>query len=325
MIQRTLARRPFVLGAAMIAAFALSPAVRAGETNWPQKPIQVIVPASAGGGTDVSCRIATKYLSEILGQPIMVSNVRGAGGSIGTKQAKDSAPDGYTMFYIHEDIVTNEVLEVSDFGYRDFEIAAKIFDVDLVTVISSNRYKTLADVSAAARANPGEVSFAIDIATSAHLVPLVMEKEMGVEFNMVESGSMNDRIPLLISGQLDMTFAPLGIVKDYVENGDINCLGALAEQRSSLRPDLPTFREQGVDVAVKKYFAFYFPKGTPSEIVKKTADALEQVSRNPDFVKNAENLLYKVAFARSDETRKYLEESESMMNEYKGLIMGTDK
>lgn len=308
-----------------IMAFAQAAVLSAAETSWPEKPIQVIVPASAGGGTDVSARIVTKYLSEELGQPIMVSNVKGAGGSIGTKQAKDSPADGYTMFYIHEDIVTNQVLEVSDFGYRDFEIAGKIFDVDLVTVISSKQYANLGDVAKAAKAAPGEITFAIDIATSAHLAPLVMEKEMGVEFNMVESGSMNDRIPLLISGQLDMTFAPLGIVKDYVENGDINCLGSLSVNRGVLRPDLPTFREQGVDLVVKKYFTFYFPKGTPAEIVEKTADALERVSRNPDFIKNAENLLYDVSFARADGARKYLEESEAMMNEYKGLIMGVEE
>ena len=306
----------------MSSIIAVCSALPAGETAWPAKPVQVIVPASAGGGTDVSCRIVTKYLSEEQGQPVMVSNVRGAGGSIGIKQAMEAKPDGYTMLYTHEDIVTNEVLGVSDFGYRDFAIAAKIYDVDLTTVIASKQYKNLEDVKKAALANPGDVTFAIDVATSAHLVPLVMQEEMGIEMNLVDSGSMNDRIPLLISGQLDLTFAPLGIVKDYVASGDVNCLGTLAAERSSLRPDLPTFREQGVDVVVNKYFVLYFPKGTPAGIVAKCADALERVSKNPEFIASAGNLLYKVAFARADGTLEYLEGSEAMMNEYRELIMG---
>ncbi len=290
--------------------------------DWPVRPIQIIVPASAGGGTDISARIITKYLSEELGQPIMVSNVRGAGGSIGTKQAKDSVPDGYTMFYIHEDIVTNEVLGVSDFGYRDFEIAAKVFDVDLVTVIANKKYKTLDDVKKAALENPGEVTFAIDIATSAHLVSLIMQQEMGIELNMVDSGSLNDRIPLLISGQVDMTLAPLGVVKDYVDNGDINCIGTLALERSPMRPDLPTFREQGVNAVVQKYFTMYFPKNTPKAIVDKCADALEKVCANPEFIESAHNLLYEVGFAREEGTLESLRRSEQTMNEYKALILG---
>ena len=160
--------------------------VVAGDAAWPVRPIQLIVPASPGGRTDSSARIAAKFLGEELGQPLMVSNVMGAGGSIGTKQAIDSAPDGYTMLYIHEDIVTNEVLGVSSFGFRNFETAGKIFDVDLVGVIGNKRFKNLADVKKEALEKPGEVTFAIDVATSAHLVPLLMQKEMGVEFNLVD-------------------------------------------------------------------------------------------------------------------------------------------
>lgn len=322
---KTRASGSFVLTGFLSFLLLTSCHVIAGESDWPTKPIQLIVPASAGGGTDISARLVAKYLTEELGQPVMISNIKGAGGSIGTKQAKDAKPDGYTGLYIHEDIVTNEVLGVSEFGFRDFEVAAKIFDVDLVVVIANKKYKTLADVKKAAQANPGQVTFAIDVATSAHLVPLLMQEKMGIELNMVDSGSMNDRIPLLISGQLDMTFAPLGVVKDYVENGDIVCLGVLADARSPLRPDLPTFPEQGVDITVNKYFNIYFPKGTPPSVIAAFDKALETVSKNPRFIADAGNLFYAVEYTGPNGAIQYLENSEKVMTQYRDLILGTGK
>ncbi|MGI6031495.1 MAG: tripartite tricarboxylate transporter substrate binding protein [Eubacteriales bacterium] len=298
-----------------------SPSTGNTEGQWPQKPIQVIVPAAAGGGTDVSARIVLKYLSQELGQPITVTNIKGAGGSTGIGEAKNADPDGYTMLYTHEDIVTNQVLEISDFGFRDFKPAGTIFDVDLVTVIANKRFTSLADVQKEAEANPGKVTFAIDIATSAHLVPLLMEKQMGIDLKLVDSGSMNDRIPAMMSGQLDLTFAPLGIVKDYVENGDINCIGVLGPERSPLREDIPTFKEQGTDIEVNKFFTLYFPAETPQEIVDTCSAALERVSQNPDFIADAENILYTAQYSSPEETIKTLESVESALMKYKDLMM----
>lgn len=306
--------------AAVLLVVAAVPALAA-DTDWPTKPVQLIVTASPGGGSDLSARIIAKYLGDELGQPVMVTNIRGGGGSIGAKKAMESPPDGYTMLWAPEGLIINNVLGIADFGYRDFEIGAKVYDVELVAVVANRKFKTLEDVRKAALEQPGEVTFAIEIATLAHLIPLTMEKDLGIELNLVESGSLNDRLPQLLSEQLDMTFGPVGIFKDYIESGDINVLGLILRNRSQAAPELPTFIEQGVNIATNKYFIIYFPKGTPAAIIEKLGDAVERAVRNPGFIEAAKNIMFEPGFARPADTLPYLENTEKIMTRYRDVLM----
>lgn len=288
---------------------------------WPSKPINVVVPAGAGGGTDLGARIVSKYLTQELGQPVNITNIKGAGGSVGSEEVLESDNDGYTMLYYHEDIVTNEQLGIVDFGYRDFDVAGKIYDIDLIGIISGPKYKNMEDVKEAALKNPGQVSFAVDLASFSHLLPYIMENEMNIDLKIIEAGGLNDRIPLLMSGQVDLCFAPIGVVKDYVTSGGLSALGIVSEERSLLYEELPTLKEQNIDIVGKKFFNYYFPKGTNPEIITKFQEALKAVSINPEFIQEAKDIFYNVNYADTKGAIEYLEETEVILNENKALIL----
>ena len=122
------------------------------ETSWPEKPISIICPAAPGGGTDTNTRLIAKYLTKELGQPVTVVNIAGSSGAMGLKEAKNSAPDGYTYVYFKEDTVTNEKLGVMDFGYQDLDMIANLFKKDMF-LVGSRDIKDIASLTEAAKAH----------------------------------------------------------------------------------------------------------------------------------------------------------------------------
>ena len=256
------------------------------QSAYPTKPIQVIVPAGPGGDTDLNCRIMGKYLEKELGQPIVVVNVNGAGGSLGTRKVKDSAPDGYTALFFHPSMFLNTILGLVDYDYTAFENAGigVLDNTNIFVVSASSPYKTIADVINACKAKPGAVKFATETGGLTHIQALAFESEAGVKMNIVDVGSASQKIVALLGRQVDMIGISYGIIKDYVASGKFRVIGVFADERNPAFPTVPTFKEQGVNLSFTKFFFYLFPKGTPQSVISKFDAALSKISTNKDLI-----------------------------------------
>ncbi|MFD1849579.1 tripartite tricarboxylate transporter substrate binding protein [Oceanobacillus bengalensis] len=288
------------------------------SSDYPNKPIQVVVPAGAGGDTDRNTRIATKYLSEELDTDVVVSNVGGAGGSVGAKQVLDSAADGYTVLAFHNSMIINDLLELADFNYEDYQLAGtSVLDLGNAFIVSADsEYTDLQSLIDAAKERPGEINIATETGAFTHLQLLAFQEATGTEFNLVDVGAAAEKNTALLGGQIDIIPTQLGLVQEYIESGDFRAVGIMADERLEGAPDVPTFAEQGVDITFDKFFFWAFPKDTPQEIVDQFTAALENVTNNADFQAELEPLLVEPLYMSPEELQAHFE---TLTTEYKTL------
>ncbi|MBU8906472.1 tripartite tricarboxylate transporter substrate binding protein [Desertibacillus haloalkaliphilus] len=287
-------------------------------SDYPTKPIEVIVPAGAGGDTDRNTRALARYLEDELGQSIVVSNVTGAGGTVATRQVLDSDPDGYTVLAFHDSILLNYILGLADFSFQDFEVAGvSVQDQGNTFLINGDsEFETLDELIEFAKDNPKELSIATEFGAHTHLQLLAFEEATGVDFNIVDVGGASDKITALLGGQVDVNPTQLGLVKDYLASGDMRSLGVFAEERLNAMPDVPTFKEQGVDVIFNKSFLWAFPPGTPEEVVNAFSEAMEKtVTENEEYRAELENHVVTPNFMGPEEAIQHLAETQEFYSE----------
>lgn len=277
------------LSVAVAVLFALSLVASAGESNWPRKSIEVINPSAPGGETDLYGRLFNRYLEKELGQAVITINMAGGGGTISTSEVNNSAPDGYRMLTFHNGFIINNLMGLSDLTVDSFEIAAiEVIDgTQCFFVPADAPYNTAAEMVKYVK-DGGDVNVATEVGSFSHFQLLALERAADCKFDIVDAGTTPEKIMAMLGGNIDVMGAAYSVMRDYVENGDVKCIGLLSEKRSAFLPDIPTFKEQGYDIQFDKFFFLAFPKGTPAEIVKKFSDAAVKVGKNPDFVKECE-------------------------------------
>lgn len=282
-------------------------------SDYPQEPITIVVPAGAGGDTDLNARTLGKYLEQELGQPVVISNVGGAGGTVGAREVLEADPDGYTGLFFHNSLLLNKILGLVDFSYDDFKLAgiAILDHGNTFMVNGESQFEDLQDMIEYARENPGQVSIATEVGGFTHLQLLALEQDQGIELNIVDVGGAADKVAALLGGHVDIVPTSLGLVNEYVESGDMRTLGIMASERVDLMPDVPTFLEQGVESSFEKFFFFGFPKETPDEVVSAFSSALEAVINNEEYVEEASGYLVTPTYMGPEEANKYIEETET--------------
>ncbi|RGY98422.1 tripartite tricarboxylate transporter substrate binding protein [Clostridium sp. AM58-1XD] len=286
------------------------------DTDYPQKAIQIIVPAKAGGDTDTAARLFVSHLEKELGVPVVVVNVAGASGTIGTSQVYDADPDGYTVLFFNPEAFLPKAFGVSDLGVSDFKIAGiGVFDSTLVFATRKDSpYQTVDELIQAAKENPGTIELpAMQPGGFSYANALILEKALGVDFNLTDIESNGEKIVQLLAGKIDIMGNQYGLIRDYVENGDFIPLCLMSDERNELLPEIPTLKEQGYDlgIGIDKYFFFAMPKETDQAVVDKFSAALEKVVENPEYVKAAEANYTTPLYMNSADATAYLLEAES--------------
>ena len=276
-----------VLSAVLLASFAFAGTALAA---WPEKTIEFVVPYKAGGDTDFHTRTLAKYLEPILGQKIIVTNMEGASGSAGMISVMESKPDGYRALFFHESMLTNKVAGLTDFAHEALDLcAASIVDDSYVLAVgAATPYKTLAEFVAAAKEKPGEINWAASVSGYSYYLGRKFEKVTGTKLNVCDAGGTGARNAALLSHKMQATSHVYGGLKSYIEAGNFRVLAALGEKRNHLFPDVPTAKEQGVDLVGGRAYFLSFPKGTDPEIIAKMSAAMKQVCENKDFIAETE-------------------------------------
>jgi tripartite-type tricarboxylate transporter receptor subunit TctC len=268
---------------------SLSTGVAAAQTSdYPNKPIKIVVGFTPGGSTDAIGRQIANSFSKILGQSVIVENKPGANGNLATDFVRRAPPDGYTLFYTSIGHVTNPLI-YKDAKYdpvKDFTPIGQVLAGPNILVVPPNsKFKTLKELIDYGRANPGKINFASSgIGSSLHLSGELFKQLSGVDMVHIPYKGAGSLMPHLMSGQVDLAFPNLPTGVSLVEQGQLRALGVTTNTRSSAAPNIPTIEEAGVpNYDMSTWYGLVGPADLPAPVLKKLTDALAQTLNDPEF------------------------------------------
>ncbi|MBN1106142.1 MAG: tripartite tricarboxylate transporter substrate binding protein [Deltaproteobacteria bacterium] len=255
--------------------------------KYPQKPITMIIPWDAGGGTDLVHRAASKSAEEHLKQPIVIVNKPGAGGVIGSKMVENADPDGYTLGGITSTVLVTQYTAPNPTDWSKYEpVFTVTYDPGAIAVRKDSQWKSLKELIAYAKANPKKVKVGnAGIGALHHLFAVGLETEAGVEFHHIPYKGAGAAKVALLGNEVDAVSADTGAFYAQVVSGQLRLLGIAADQRFSGFPDTPTYKEQGVPLTIGMWRLVAAPKGTPKEVIKILVDAYSKAMKSQEIQK----------------------------------------
>lgn len=280
---------------AVCAALLALPAIGLRAQTYPNKPIKLVVPYAAGGGTDVLARIVAEGMAKALGQTVIVENQAGANGLLGSNAVKRAAPDGYTVLLTLQSIVQNPLLNPKA-GYdvfKDFTPVSEVARMPIVWATSAAMpAKTLAEFIQLARAKPGGYSYgSYGNGSTAHLYAEVLQDAARIELLHVPYKGEAPAITDLIGGAVNAAFVSARGVAPHVAAGKVRVLATIGTGPAPLLPDVPTFKEQGVaGLEFVPWFGMFLPAGTPRPIVDAVSQAVAKTMADPAQAKRVAEL-----------------------------------
>jgi tripartite-type tricarboxylate transporter receptor subunit TctC len=260
---------------------ALASPALAQKSNWPDKPLRLLVP-SAAGGYEVYARLLAPRLSEMLGQPVVVDNKPGANGIIGMTEVQRSKPDGYTFMFAHVGAIS---IGTSIYPNMPFDPVDEFASISvavtspLVWVVTpSLPFRTMKEFIARVQAEPGQWRYGLPASGSIpHLVVEDTKIRHKLDMPAVPYRSTPQSLMAVISGEVPVTCDSLGASAPHIAGGKLRALAITSKERSPRLPDVPTMLELGLDPREwVAWYAFMAPKGTPDEIVRKLNGAINQ-------------------------------------------------
>lgn len=274
----------------VLVALAASVALSA-VAAWPEKSVNIVVPFPPGGSTDTIARAMAQHMGEKLGQAFVVDNRPGATGTIGATAVKRAAPDGYTLlvaslgpYVIAPHLVKNVPYDaVKDFDYLSLPVQAP----NVLVASPAQKARTLAEVVAALKAQPGKISFASSgNGSSDHLSAELFWQQSGTTGVHVPYKGGAPAINDLLGGQVDFSFQNVNAVLPHIRADKLTAIAVTGDKRSPVLPDVPTLAEAGVKGAeIYSWQGMAAPKGLPADVKKKLADAAIQAINEPTLKK----------------------------------------
>jgi tripartite-type tricarboxylate transporter receptor subunit TctC len=266
----------------LAAAFALLAAVVPAQAqSYPSRPITVVVPFPAGGPSDVVARIVAEHMGKVLGQTMVIENVGGAGGTIGSARVASAAPDGYTLLagsmgsHVAAPVLTPNVKYDSQ---RDFDPIGPTADAPAVIVARKDfPASNLREFVAYLKQNGANVKQAHGgIGSSSHMACMLFAAEAGVTPNLVAYRGTGPAMNDLIGGHVDFLCEQAVSVTGQITSGAVKAFAMSGDARLATLPDVPTAQEAGVNYRMNVWAGIFAPKGLPPEIMKRLTDALDQ-------------------------------------------------
>jgi len=269
-----------------VALFAAAPAIEpASAQDWPTHALTLVVPWAAGGGTDVMGRIVGRRMSEILGQQVIVENVSGAGGMVGSAHAARAAPDGYTfVFGSRSDAINMTLYKHPTYSFKD-DLAPVVLVADQPTILVARKdlpVDGLKDFIAYVKRNASTIKLgSAGVGATGFVDCAIFNGMIGVDLQAIPYRGSGPAMQDLIGRQFDYFCTISGSAAGPLQNDLIKGIAAFRRERLPSLPNVPTAYEQGMDFEASTWFAFFVPKGTPAAIIKKLHDAAVAAMETP--------------------------------------------
>ena len=273
--------------AAALAAMLLEPtAAQAQASTYPDRPIRFLVPYPPGGGTDVIARIVQERFQVALGQPVVIENKGGAGGSVGTDVVAKAAPDGYTvLFTLSSHTINPAIFPKLPFDtLKDFEPVGTVASLPQILVANPQfAPNTVAELIALAKAKPATLAFAsVGNGSPGHLAGEMFKIRTGTLMTHIPYRGGGPAVTDVMGGQVPLLWVSIPAAAQFVKTGKLKALGVSTLKRSAAFPDVPTLVEAGVaDFEVDSWYAMFVPAKTPQAVIDKLNRALNVVVSDP--------------------------------------------
>ena len=314
--------RRAALGAALVGASALpfgaSSPSRA-QAKFPDRPIKLIIPWAAGGPADAGFRILAESVSKKLGQPVVVENKGGAAGVLGALALQDAKPDGYTICQMHMSMLRQPLLnpQLKYDPIKDLTYILQITGFVMGVVVRTDApWKTLPELLAYAKANPGKLNWGtLGAGSTQHLAMESLGTAQGLSWTHAPYRGTADTMRALLGGEIDFASESSGWAP-MVMSGKLRLLAVFTGTRAKRFPDVPTVRELGLEIAVDSPGGLVGPKGMDPAVVKILADAFRAAAQEPkhlEFLENMDQPLLLDGPAYRDEMVKTLEQERELL------------
>lgn len=279
--------------------------------SYPARPIKLVVPFGPGGGSDTFGRIIKLGIDEagLLPQPFVIINRPGGSATIGSRYVRDAKPDGYTLLLLHDAIITARYSGKVNYGPEAFEPVASTGEIGMVVVVKdSSRFQTLTELLEECRRNPNTVTNGVNLGAPTHFAGLQLEQAYpGARFRFTQSGDGADRVQKLAGEHIEVSSFSVSEFLNFQSQG-IRALACLSEHRNAALPDVPTAREQGIDVVNSNRHYWWFPKGTPREHTEYIAGVLEKAMQTEQVRKQLAELKMEPSFLQGQEFSDYIDQ-----------------
>jgi len=265
-------------------AMALGPAF-ARAADYPTRPIELVVPSSAGGGTDIVARAFSDGARRYCPQPIIVLNRPGASGAIGMGEVLNAKPDGYKIGMLIVELSILSVLNQVKFNTDDFRMIARLNgDPAAIVVPAGARWNTIEEFVADTRARPGKVSVGNSgVGSIWHLAAAALEEKVGAEFLHVPYQGSAPGLLALVGGHVDAMAVSPGEATAHVQAGKLKVLAVMADRRAAGFEEVPTLKERGIDLSIGNWRAIALPRATPQPVVDVVLDLTRKVAMDNSF------------------------------------------
>ncbi len=278
------------------------------EDQFPSKPVTILVPFSAGGTADTNARALAAVADKYLGQSLMVVNKPGGGALVAANEfAFDTKNDGYTLWYgTWSPYILAPHLGLVSYEYDVFQQVCAMTDSPMaLTVRADAPYNSVEDLMTAIKGNPGKIKAGtLGAANSLSLVFTMIEMEADSKIMKVPYDGGAETVPALLKGDVDVIIQNPAETLEYVEAGTMKYLAILSAKRSSFFPDIPTLREEGIDIVNSAYKGFYVPKGTSQEKIDILAEAFRKMSQDEKFIEVMKRTKQDIVWAPAEELKK---------------------
>ena len=294
---------------ALVLALVLVLMCGAALAEWPERSIELIVPANPGGDTDANARALAAALNQEFGWDVVVSNMSGGSGAVAFDNLRVNPDNGYRYVFYHSGGTIAQLMGLYEYSLTDDFSTVGMPFMDYSSAFLSNssneKFNDIESLVAYMKEHPGEVTFATETGNFTHLHALAFQEAAGVEFKIVDAGTAANKITELLGNRLDIIDTQAGLVRDYLTTGEFINLGIMAEDRISGNTELKTIKEQGYDVVFPKYFYISGPADLDPE-------ALTKVSANEALQSYAAIALVEVTNKSPEDSVTYIKGQEEI-------------
>lgn len=277
------------------------------QENYPTKPVKIVVGYAVGGSTDVLTRLIGKYVEKYLGQNIVVVNITGGGGAIGAREVLEAKPDGYTVLIYHQSIFTGYHTGVASFNFDDFTPVCRLAQQARVIHVKADApWENIRDLIEDAKKHPGKIKIGANIGATSHFQIIPLQIVTNNAFTVVATGGDTDRITKNLGGHIDLS--PIGVssIVPYLESGKLRALAVLSSERDPYLPDVPTYKELGLDYSFTQDWGVFLPPKTPENIVKVLSAAFQKAMADPECIEELKKFYIVPKYEDTEDYVKYL-------------------
>ncbi len=317
MMRTTLCLATTVAALSLVSSLNLTNTARAND--FPTQDIRLVIPYGPGGATDIIFRLISQEAERDLGVSIVPVNMAGAGATLGSRNVKDSRPDGHTLLGSHDTIALSKLAGMVDYSYDAFEpIALLTQTINIPTAHANHEVQSADQIADYVRENPGRVRFSMIPSSTDHFFWAQFFQEVGIDMadvRLVGYPDTGEQVSALMAEEIDFAMFNLPSGGAFFEDGTFRPLGVAHPERLDSLPDVPTLRELGIEMDQSTSRGIFAPKGTPQEVLDIIAAAYGQALENENLQSRIENEFGSVVrFLAGDDYLEFLEENEAALS-----------